>query len=350
MTTLITPVILSGGAGTRLWPLSTADEPKQMLTLAGNGTMLQATVGRVADAGRFAPPLVVANRGQADAIEAQLRQVGCTGATLILESEGRNTAPAIALAALAAPDALLLVIPSDHVIADRDAFRAAIDRAAPLADQDWLVTFGVAPDCPETGFGYIRLGDPLADGVHRVVRFIEKPPRAAAERMIAEGGHAWNSGIFLFRARAFLDALATHAPAVLEATKAAMAGARREGRRVSPDAALFATAPSDSIDYAVLEKAERVAVVPVAMGWSDVGSWDAVHALGAADARGNVLSGPVVALDTADCLIRSDGPTIAALGVKDLIVVASGDHVLILPRGRSQEVKRLLDAVKAKKA
>jgi mannose-1-phosphate guanylyltransferase/mannose-1-phosphate guanylyltransferase/mannose-6-phosphate isomerase len=346
----ITPVILSGGAGTRLWPLSTADRPKQMLRLAGELTMLQATAARVADRARFEAPVVVANAAHADAIAAQLDEIGCEPSALVLEPAGRNTAPAIALAALAAPDALLLVMPSDHVIGDVDAFRAAIDRAAPLAEQAWLVTFGITPEHPETGFGYVKLGDVLAGGVHRVERFIEKPPRADAERMVSEGGYAWNGGIFLFRAQAYLEALAIHAPTMLERVSAAMAEARHDGARVAPDAKLFATTPSDSIDYAVLEKAERVAVVPVAMAWSDVGSWDAVHGLTAADGQGNVAVGPVVAVDTTGCLIRSDGPTIAVLGVSDLIVVATGDNVLILPRGRSQEVKRLLDEIRAKDA
>jgi mannose-1-phosphate guanylyltransferase/mannose-1-phosphate guanylyltransferase/mannose-6-phosphate isomerase len=346
--TPITPVILSGGAGTRLWPLSTAEHPKQMLTLAGDKTMLQATIERVADAARFAAPIVVTGAGQADAVKEQLRQLGCTPNSVIVEPEGRNTAPAIALAALAAPDALLLVMPSDHVISDVPAFHAAIGRALPLAEQDWLVTFGIAPDRPEAGFGYIRIGAPLADGVHRAARFVEKPPLAEAERMVREGGYAWNGGIFLLRARAYLDALATHAPAILTAVTAAMAKARRSGPRIAPDPEAFGAAPSDSIDYAVLEKADRVAVAPVSMGWSDVGSWDAVHALGFADPQGNVISGEVIALDSRNCLIRSDGPTVAALGVADLIVVATADHVLILPRGHSQEVKRLLEVVKAK--
>lgn len=346
--TRITPVILSGGAGTRLWPLSLPERPKQMLTLSGDTTMLQATAARTRDAARFAAPIVVANAAHADAIEAQLSQIGCAPSALVLEPAGRNTAPAIALAALAAPDALLLVMPSDHVIGDVAAFRAAVDRAAPFAEQGWLVTFGIEPDRPETGFGYIKLGEPLANGVHKVERFVEKPPLADAQRMIREGGYAWNGGIFLFRADAYLAALDEHAPEMLAPVRAAMDKARRAGARIHPDTERFAASPSDSIDYAVLEKAARVAVAPVSMGWSDVGSWDAVHALGPADAMGTVAQGDVVALDTANCLIRSDGPTVAALGVSDLIVVATGAHVLILPRGCSQEVKRLLEAVKKK--
>lgn len=346
MATLITPVILSGGAGTRLWPLSTPERAKQFLTFTGDLTMLQATAARVADPARFAAPIVVANESQADAIETQLAHIGCTPAALVLEPAGRNTAPAIALAALAAPDALLLVMPSDHAIGDVAAFHTAIDRTAPIAEDGWLVTFGIAPDRAETGFGYIKLGGALGEGLHRVDRFVEKPPPEEADRMLREGGHVWNAGIFLFRAQAYLDALAAHAPAMLAPVREAMGAKRREGRRVLPDPERFAAAPSDSIDCAVLEKAERVAVAPVSMDWSDVGSWDSVHALGSADAQGTVTTGNVIALEATDSLIRSDGPTIAALGVSDLIVVATGEHVLILPRGRSQEVKRLLDALK----
>jgi mannose-1-phosphate guanylyltransferase/mannose-1-phosphate guanylyltransferase/mannose-6-phosphate isomerase len=342
----ITPLILSGGAGTRLWPLSTPEHPKQMLKLAGDQTLLQATAARVVDRSRFEAPIIVANAAHADAIEAQLDHVGCAAGMLVLEPAGRNTAPAIALAAIAAPDALLLVMPSDHVIGDAAAFRAAIERAVPLAEQDWLVTFGITADRPETGFGYIKLGTPLADGVYRAGRFVEKPHREKAEEMLREGGHFWNGGIFLFRARTYLDALAAHAPAILDAVRAAMENAQRTGTRILPNAERFAATPPDSIDYAVLEKADRVAVVPVSMYWSDVGSWDAVHQLGKGDESGTVASDGVIAIDTRNCLIRSDGPTVAALGVSDLIIVASGDHVMVLPRGRSQEVKQLLEAIK----
>jgi mannose-1-phosphate guanylyltransferase len=341
----ILPVILSGGAGTRLWPMSTSATPKQLLSLTGARTMIQETALRVADGARFAAPIVVASAAHADEIEAQLGAVGCEPETLLLEPCGRNTAPAIALAALAAADPTtpLLVMPSDHVIGDGIAFRAAVDAALPFARDGWLVTFGITPDAPETGYGYIRIGATLGDRVRRVERFVEKPDRATAEAMLAEGGYAWNGGIFLFRADALLAALAEHAPVIHAATSAAMAGATHEGGRTTPDAARFAACPSDSIDYAVMEKADRVAVTPVAMGWSDVGCWDALHALGPLDADGNLLAGPVVLRDGRNNLVRSTGPRVAALGLNDMIVVATGDAVLILPRGRSQEVKTLLD-------
>ncbi|TVV72566.1 mannose-1-phosphate guanylyltransferase/mannose-6-phosphate isomerase [Sphingomonas solaris] len=343
----ISPVILSGGSGTRLWPLSRTGRPKQLLALTHDETMLQLTALRADDPARFGRPIIVANAAHADQIEAQLNAVGATPDTLILEPVARNTAPAIALAALVMPpEALMLVMPSDHVITDVAAFRAAIDAAVPLADDGWLVTFGIAPQAPDTGYGYIRTGEVLADGVRRVERFVEKPDRATAEAYLAEGCYAWNGGIFLFRADAYLAALERHAPAIAAAARASHAAARREGARLYPEAEAFGASPSDSIDYAVMEKAERVAVAPVDMGWSDVGSWDALHDLAVKDDGNNAHHGEVVAIDTSGCLIRTDGPLVAAVGVKDLIVIATGDAILIMPRGSSQEVKRAVEALK----
>jgi mannose-1-phosphate guanylyltransferase/mannose-1-phosphate guanylyltransferase/mannose-6-phosphate isomerase len=342
----IVPVILSGGSGTRLWPMSRPEMPKQLLALTAEETMLQLTAKR-AHGEAFAAPIVVANARHADHIDEQLHAIGAAPQAVILEPVARNTAPAIALAALAAKgEEALLVMPSDHVIADVEAFHAAIEAAMPLVADGWLVTFGITPDAPETGYGWIKVGEPLAQGVHRVARFVEKPIRERAEEMLASGDHAWNGGIFLFRADIFLGALAAHAPGMLTATQDAMSKAWREGARIYPDGEAFGASPSDSIDYAVMERAERVAVVPVAMGWSDVGSWDALHAISEGDERGNVHRGDVLAIETENCLIRSDGVRIAAVGVSDLIVVASGNDVLILPRGRSQEVKKLIEAMK----
>jgi mannose-1-phosphate guanylyltransferase len=347
MNQTIIPVILSGGSGTRLWPMSRPEMPKQLLALTAEQTMLQLTAAR-APSPRFAAPIVVANAQHADLIEDQLDAAGARADALVLEPVGRNTAPAIALAALAAGggEAALLVMPSDHVIGDVAAFHAAVEAALPLVGQGWLVTFGITPDAPETGYGWIQVGEPLADGIHRVARFVEKPPLDRAQEMLAAGDHAWNGGIFLFRADMFLGALAAHAPEMLGAAQAAMAGARREGARIYPDAEAFARSPSDSIDYAVMEKAERVAVVPVAMGWSDVGSWDALHAISDTDEAGNLHRGEVLAIDTRNCLVRTDGVRVSLVGVEDLIVVASGNDVLVLPRGRSQEVKKLIEAMK----
>jgi mannose-1-phosphate guanylyltransferase len=347
----IIPVILSGGSGTRLWPMSTPERPKQMLALTAEETMLQLTAQR-ATGERFAAPIVVANARHAEMVEAQLEAVGAPAQSLILEPIGRNTAPAIALAALAAgggSDALL-VMPSDHVITDVPAFHAAIHAAMPLVLEGWLVTFGIEAHAPETGYGWIHVGAEIAGGVHRVANFVEKPPLDRAEAMLAAGDHAWNGGIFLFRADIYLGALAAHEPDMLFACQQAMGRARTEGRRVFPDAEAFAASPAESIDVAVMEKADRVAVVPVDMGWSDLGSWDALHAISDVDDDGNAHQGAphgeVIAIETVNCLIRTDGIRIATVGVEDLIIVASGNDVLILPRGRSQEVKKLIEAMK----
>jgi mannose-1-phosphate guanylyltransferase/mannose-1-phosphate guanylyltransferase/mannose-6-phosphate isomerase len=309
--------------------------------------MLQQTALRTAHAERFAAPIVVASEDDADAIEGQLGAVGTPPALLILEPGRRNTGPAIALAALsAAPDDILLVMPSDHVIVDADAFRAAVEAALPFArDDDLLVTFGIAPDRPETGYGYIRRGDPIGEGVFKVERFVEKPGIEAAAALLAEGGHDWNGGIFLFRAEAYLEALEALEPALLSATRAALAAQREDGIRVWPDARSFARAPALSIDRAVMERWDRVAVVPVEMGWSDIGSWEALHQLGQKDEAGNVLTGDVVAIDSRDCLIRSEGPVIVTLGADNLVVVATERAVLIVPRGETQRVSEAIEAL-----
>jgi mannose-1-phosphate guanylyltransferase/mannose-1-phosphate guanylyltransferase/mannose-6-phosphate isomerase len=342
----IVPVILSGGAGTRLWPMSRPERPKQFLPLTSDATMFAETLSRTADTSRFSAPIIVANGRHRDLIEADL---GDAPATIILEPAARNTAPAIALAALAAaPDAPLLVMPSDHVISDVPAFHDAIARGLPFALDGWLVTFGIAPTGPETGYGYIRFGETQADGVHAVSRFIEKPDIDRAKAMLAEGGHSWNGGIFLFRADAYLSALERNAPAMLTAARAAMAGASQDGQAVLPDQDAFAASPSDSIDYAVMEKSDRVAVIPVSMGWSDIGSWDSLYDNRPRDDRGTASAGNVIALDTDNCLIESDGLQIATVGVSDLIVIASGNKVLIMPRGTSQRVRDVVDAAAKK--
>ncbi|WBO21911.1 mannose-1-phosphate guanylyltransferase/mannose-6-phosphate isomerase [Sphingomonas abietis] len=342
----ITPVILSGGSGTRLWPLSRSGRPKQLLALTHDDTMLQLTARR-ASGDRFTAPMVVANAAHAAEIETQMAGAGVADSTLILEPAARNTAPAIALAAvLAAPDDILLVMPSDHVITDVEAFHGAIERAVPLVEDGWLVTFGIQPTAPEVGYGYICRGKEIAIGVQRVERFVEKPDRATAEAYVAEGRYSWNGGIFLFTAGAYLAALDASAPGMAAAARDAIADSRRDGLRVHPDGIAFGRSPSDSIDYAVMEKAERVAVVPVDMGWSDVGSWDALHDLALKDETGNAHHGEVIAIDTENCLIRSEGPLVAAVGVKDVIVIATHDAVLVVPRGDSQQVKRAIDALK----
>lgn len=343
---LITPVILSGGGGTRLWPLSTPQTPKQFLALTGEHTMFQLTVARVMDRTQFAAPVVVANAEHAEIVEAQLAAIGVTDAILLLEPCARNTAPAIALAALALddPTSPMLVMPSDHVILDPAAFQAATTALLPLVENGWLATYGISPTGPETGYGYIQYGAEQSNGVHAVARFVEKPDAARAAEMIAGGDHVWNGGIFLFRADIYLGVLAVHAPEMLASAQAAMDKAERFDNRIHPDQAEFAACPSDSIDYAVMEKAAkeaggRVAVAPVSMGWSDVGSWDALHELGGKDDDGNTTIGSVRLSEATGNLIHADGIRVSVHGVSDLIVVATGNEVLILPRGSSQKVR-----------
>lgn len=320
----IRPVILSGGAGTRLWPLSRAGRPKQFLPLAGPESLLKATAGRAA---AWGAPIVVASREQALAVRAEV-----PAARLVLEPCARGTAAAVALAALAAAAGeALLILPSDHHIEDEAAFRAAVAIAAPLAADGWLVTFGITPDRAETGYGYIERGDALAPGAWRAARFAEKPDRATAQAWVAQGGWDWNAGIFLFDRETLLDALNRHAPAVLAAAQGD-----------------FESAPSESIDTAVMEKADKVAVVPVSMGWTDIGSWEALHALGPLDADGNLLTGDVVAPDSRNCLVRSDGPVVVALGVEDLVIVATERAVLVIPKGETQRVREAIEALEAR--
>jgi len=347
---LIVPVILSGGAGTRLWPLSRLQRPKPLVAPAGGASLLEQTARRVAGRDAFAAPILVTGADDADAVAAQLDAAGCAPAAIIVEPCPRGTAAAIALAALrAGDDATLLVMPSDHAIADPAAFRAAVASAAPLAADGWLVTFGIAPDRPETGYGYIRRGEPIGEGAFRAARFTEKPPLAMARAWLESGGYDWNAGIFLLRAGVWLEALARHAPQVESACRAAWAKARGEARRIVPDADAFAGSPSVSADVAVMERAERVAVVPVEMGWSDLGSWEAVHAAGDKDEHGNLLAGDVVAPGSSGCLVRSDGPVVAALGVHDLVIVATERAVLVVPRGESQRVREAIDALLARR-
>lgn len=344
---LITPVILSGGSGTRLWPLSREERPKQLLPLVGPETMLQMTARRVADRSLFGAPIIVANERHAEEILTQFEEIGEPTPQLILEPCPRNTAPAIALAALDSDaDALLLVMPSDHLIARPHAFVEAVRLGVPAADDGWLVTFGIAPDRPETGYGYIRRGEQLCSGVFHAEAFVEKPDRATAAAYIASGGYDWNGGIFLFRADAFLDALGRHDAAILSACRAAIEGAERRGSLIIPAQTAFAGAPSHSIDYAVMEKADRVAVVPVDMQWSDIGNWDALYDISTKDAVGNAMDGKILAIDSSNCLLRSEGPVVAAVGVKDLIVIATADAILILPRGRAQQIREVVEAVK----
>ena len=328
----IRPVILAGGAGTRLWPLSTAERPKHLIPLIGEQNLFEQTLERFGEA--FAPPIIVANQAQ----EAELRAIAGAGARIILEPMKRDSAAAIALAAmLANEDEILLVCPSDHHIGDVAAFHQAIALARPEAEAGKIVTFGIEPDHPATGFGYIAGGE--GEGVRPVARFVEKPPLERAEAMLAEGGHYWNAGIFLASAATWREELLRHAPGILEAATEALEQGERDGSLIRIAEAPFARAPAKSIDFAVMEQSDRVAVVPVSMGWSDVGSWTAVFDASTKDRGGNVVVGNALVLDSHANLIRSDGPRIAAIGVDDLVIIASGDSVLVTKLSQAQRVK-----------
>ena len=334
----IRPVILAGGAGARLWPLSTVDAPKHLLPLLGEETLFDETLRRVGNRTLFEAPMVVANVRQAEALRALL--AGIDGARLLLEPVKRDSGPAIALAALVAgDDELLLVCPSDQHIADVAAFEEAVRRAAPVAADGAIVTFGIEPDHPATGFGYVEAGRAADDGLFEVARFVEKPPVDQAEAMIAAGGHYWNAGIFLASAATWRAAFAAHAPDMLDAGRAAFEQSVTEGIAIRVGEQAFARSPSQSIDYAVMEKAQRVMVVPVAMGWSDVGSWQSVHEAAAHDADGNSVAPGNRAFGSTATLIRSSGPRVAAIGVDGLVIVATPDAVLVVPRDHAQRVR-----------
>lgn len=345
---MITPVILAGGGGTRLWPMSRQDVPKQMLKLNGTRTMLAETVRRFGDRQRFAAPLVMTSHALAFAVSEQLHEAGHCDATVVLEPVSRNTGPALAAASLLAmeqdADALLMAVPSDHSIERLPEFHAHIQAAVPAARRGRLVTFSIPPTRPECGYGYI-LGGPLSDhaGVFDVSAFIEKPDAERACRFLAAGNYYWNSGMLLFSARTLVAELESHAPAVLEAARRAVAARRKERGHVTLDGAAFAAAPSISIDYAVLERSGRTATIPCDIGWSDLGCWDELWAGDAKDNDGNVAIGDVLLEGARDCYIRSERRLVAVLGVDDLVVVESGDAVLVMPRQRAQEVRRLVD-------
>ena len=341
------PVLLSGGSGTRLWPLSREAYPKQFLPLAGADTMLQATWRRVAPLATAAP-IVVANEEHRFLVAEQLRQVGAPRTAILLEPVGRNTAPAIAAAALQAmaggDDPLLLVLPSDHVVTDEAAFHAAVRQALSAADNGALVTFGIVPAAPETGFGYIQAE--AGEGVRAVRRFVEKPDAATAAGYLWEGGYYWNSGMFLFRASRYLAELERHAPAILAAVRAAIEGAARDGDFIRLDRAAFEASPSDSIDYAVMEKTGRAMVLPVDIGWNDVGSWSALWDVSEQDAHGNAHLGDVIAVDSRNSYAYARR-LVALVGVDDLVVVETDDAVLVARKDKVQQVKDVVARLKA---
>ncbi|KGM54334.1 mannose-1-phosphate guanyltransferase [Lysobacter daejeonensis GH1-9] len=341
------PVILSGGSGTRLWPLSREAFPKQFLSLVGEDSMLQATWQRVAPLASAAP-IVVANEDHRFMVAEQLRESGCGKATILLEPVARNTAPAIAVAALEAMaggnDPLLLVLPSDHVIVNAEGFRQAAQAAAGAAEDGALITFGIVPTGPETGYGYILAE--MGEGVRRVIEFVEKPDAETAKTYVASGDYFWNSGMFMFRASVFLGELAAHQPAMLTSCREALAKARRDEDFVRLDKAAFAASPSDSIDYAVMEKTQAAAILPINVGWNDVGSWSALWEVAEQDGDGNAHHGDVLAQDCRNTLAWGDGRLVALLGLEDVVVVDTADAVLVAHKDKVQEVKGIVSSLK----
>lgn len=349
---MLHPIILSGGSGTRLWPRSRSNTPKQFLPLVGDETLFQATALRVKAFDDAAPVITVCAEDHRFMVGEQLQAIGMPSGGILLEPVARNTAPAIALAALHVlqqdPSGILLVLPADHLIRDEAAFRDAVAAGLAHANAGAMVTFGIKPDAPVTGYGYIGVGLTLDGQAHKIDAFVEKPDAERAQGYLDSGDYLWNSGMFLFRADAYLQALSQQAPDILSAAQAAYIGAARDLDFIRVDADAFAASPSDSIDYAVMEHAQNAAVVPVDCGWSDVGSWSSLWEVADRDEYGNVQLGDTLAIDTTDSYMQAaDDRLVAALGVHDLIIVDTADAVLVAHRDRVQDVKILVDRLKA---
>lgn len=347
--TAVIPVILSGGAGTRLWPLSREMYPKQLLPLTGKRTMLQDTAARLATIADALAPIVVCNEAHRFTVAEQLRATGMPASAILLEPAGRNTAPAVALAALQAlethGDATLIVAPADHVIRDVRKFSEAADIAVSLAQEDKLITFGIVAHAPETGYGYIRRGEGVGPA-YPVAQFIEKPPLDLAVQFVATGDYYWNSGMFVFKASRYLSELSNFAPDILTACAAAYQAAQADLDFVRIDKAEFIKCRAESIDYAVMEKTQDALVLPLDVGWSDVGSWSSLFDALPADEEGNVLQGDVLTHDTHDCYVHSTSRLVATVGMEDHIIVETKDAILVAPKGRVQDVKDLVAQIK----
>jgi mannose-1-phosphate guanylyltransferase len=348
--TQLMPVIMAGGSGTRLWPLSRELFPKQFLALAGKDSMLQATIHRL-DGLPVTPPLVICNESHRFLVAEQLRQLGALSRNVLLEPAARNTAPAVALAALHATrdgaDPLLLVLAADHMIRDNVAFQTAVRAAMPLAEAGHLVTFGIVPTAPETGYGYVRQGPALDAGGFRVAAFVEKPQLPVAEQYLASGEYLWNSGMFCFRASRYLEELGTYRPDILAACRAALSEPQTDLDFLRVDAAHFVSCPSDSIDYAVMENTNAAVVVPMDAGWSDVGAFGALWDVLPKDDNGNVHRGDVLAHDCKNNLVMAENALVATVGLQDMVVVQTKDAFLVAPRSRVQEVKQIVEQLKA---
>ncbi len=345
------PVILTGGAGSRLWPVSREFYPKPLLPLFGEKTLLQDTSVRLDALSGIRPPVFVCNEEHRFLVAEQVRQLGKEPEAIMLEPQGRNTAPALTVAALYLADkdadAVMVVMPADHVIPDPAAFTSAVEQAGQLAEAGNLVTFGVVADKPETGYGYIRRGDKIeGSGGFRVDRFVEKPDAETAQAYLDAGDYFWNSGIFVLRADRWLEEIGKHQPAILTACKAAMASSVRDSDFVRVDKKAFLSSPSDSIDYAVMEKTDRAAVVPMTTNWSDVGSWSSIWDVSERDSQGNVSKGDVLTHDTTNSLFLAQGRCIAAVGLDNVIVVETSDAVLVADKDKCQDVKAIVSKLK----
>ena len=345
----ITPVLLCGGVGSRLWPVSRQGRPKQYLNLIGDTSMLQQTLTRIGAIAQTAP-IIVCNEEHRFLVAEQVRQLGLTSPTIILEPEGKNTAPAIALAAIAAsasdPEVNLLVLPADHYVGKPAALIDAIEKAASASSQGKLVTFGLVPSRAETGYGYIKRGEALATDVSVLEQFVEKPDQPTAEGYIASGDYVWNSGMFMFTAARYLESLGEFQPEMADVCERAMAQAERDMDFIRPDAEVFATCASDSIDYAVMEHTPEGAVVSLDCGWSDIGAWSALWEVGDQDSAGNVTQGDVVLNKTQNSYVRSQSRLVTTTGVKDLVVVETADAVMVAARHAVQDVKDIVSSLR----
>lgn len=349
---MITPIILCGGSGTRMWPLSRGAFPKQFLSLYGGDTLLQQTSSRLSGLADVAPPILISNQEQRFLVAEQLRAIGVNNARIVLEPIGKNTAPAVAAAAFLAlesdPDAVMLVLPSDHVIEHGEVFKSLVSDALPLAQSGKLVTFGIAPTSAHTGYGYIKTGAALASTAQAfdVAAFVEKPNAERAASFVASGDYFWNSGMFMFRADVYLRELGAFQPAMLQAVQTSVAEGVRDLDFLRLGKAAFESCPSDSIDYAVMEHTKHAAVVKAAgLGWSDIGSWSALAEISAADADGNQLIGDVMAEASHNSYVRAESRMVAVLGVDDLVVVETSDAVLVAHKDKVQDVKKIVERI-----
>lgn len=339
----ITPVILCGGSGTRLWPRSRVEKPKPFLPLVGDMTLFEQGIDRASDRATFDAPVVVTGSKHLDHVESQLHKA--RDAQILVEPSARNTAAAIALAALRMPeDAIMLVCPSDHHIGDPAGFVAAAQAAGRLAEAGWLVAFGITATGPETGFGYVKRGEAIGSDGYKVDRFVEKPNLERALEFLAEGSYAWNGGIFAMRAGDFLRELGEHRPAILEGVREAVAKGSADGQRFHPDAATFNAVESDSVDYAVMEKTSRAAVVPASMAWSDIGNWHALWEAREKDESGNSIVGNAELVNCRNVLVESDGPKVSVIGLEEVMIVVDGNDVMITSVPGVQKVGKLYGA------